>query len=106
MAPAACTRQRVVTARCPVPSSLEHQPALDGIRGLAVLAVMLFHQGYLGGGSLGVDVFFVLSGFLITSLLLIDHANTGRVISLRFWARRARRLLPALIILILIAAFY
>jgi peptidoglycan/LPS O-acetylase OafA/YrhL len=88
------------------PSRLEYQPALDGLRGLAVLAVMVMHQHHFYGGFLGVDVFFVLSGFLITSLLLIDRERTGRVISLRFWARRARRLLPAMLVLIVILALY
>lgn len=60
-----------------------------------MLAVLLFHGGYLRGGYLGVDAFFVLSGFLITSLLLIEHEHRGRVDRWRFYARRARRLLPA-----------
>jgi peptidoglycan/LPS O-acetylase OafA/YrhL len=73
-----------------------HVAALDGLRGLAVLAVLLFHAGHLDGGFLGVDLFFVLSGFLITGLLL-GEATTGRGINLpAFWSRRARRLLPAL----------
>ncbi|WP_241833088.1 acyltransferase family protein [Streptomyces caatingaensis] len=68
---------------------------LDGLRGLAVAAVLLFHAGRLGGGFLGVDLFFVLSGFLITGLLLAE-AGRGRVGLAAFWGRRARRLLPAL----------
>jgi len=75
---------------------LGHQPALDGMRGLAVLAVMGVHAGLLGGGFLGVDVFFVLSGFLITSLLAEEHATTGRISFAAFYRRRALRLLPAL----------
>jgi peptidoglycan/LPS O-acetylase OafA/YrhL len=90
----------------PAPPRLEHQPALDGLRGLAVLAVMVFHQRYLGGGFLGVDVFFVLSGFLITTLLLIDHAKTGKAISLEFWRRRARRLFPPIIVFLAIITLY
>jgi hypothetical protein len=76
-----------------------YQPALDGIRALAVTAVVLFHAGVpgVGGGFLGVDVFFVLSGFLITSLLLDEHRARGRIDLRRFWMRRARRLLPALL---------
>jgi peptidoglycan/LPS O-acetylase OafA/YrhL len=93
-----------------VPDRLAHQPALDGLRGLAVIAVLAYHQnfsqGWGRGGFLGVDVFFVLSGFLITSLLLIDHARTGRVVSTQFWARRVRRLFPALLVLLAIAAAY
>jgi peptidoglycan/LPS O-acetylase OafA/YrhL len=70
--------------------------ALDGLRGVAVIAVLLFHDQRLRGGYLGVDLFFVLSGFLITSLLLADHQQHGRVGLRNFYARRARRLLPAL----------
>lgn len=74
-----------------------HQPALDGLRALAVSAVVLFHAGVrgFGGGYVGVSVFFTLSGFLITSLLLREHAASGRVDAAGFYARRARRLLPA-----------
>ncbi len=70
--------------------------ALDGLRGAAVAGVLLFHGGYLTGGYLGVDLFFVLSGFLITSLLLAESGSSGRIGLGSFWARRARRLLPAL----------
>jgi peptidoglycan/LPS O-acetylase OafA/YrhL len=76
--------------------SLRHIPALDGLRGLAVGGVLLFHAGHLTGGYLGVDLFFVLSGFLITSLLLAEWQRSGRIKLGAFWARRARRLLPAL----------
>ncbi|MGW1289215.1 acyltransferase family protein [Streptomyces sp. NPDC002586] len=73
-----------------------HIAPLDGLRGLAVLAVLLFHAGHLSGGFLGVDLFFVLSGFLITGLLLREAASHGRIGLTAFWGRRARRLLPAL----------
>jgi hypothetical protein len=53
--------------------TLVHEPALDGLRGLAVAAVVAFHLGYVDGGFLGVDLFFVLSGYLITSLLVLEH---------------------------------
>ncbi len=78
------------------------EPALDGVRALAVLAVMLFHANvsWARGGYLGVDTFFVLSGFLITRLLLEEHTRTGRLDLPAFWARRMRRLLPALLLLI------
>jgi peptidoglycan/LPS O-acetylase OafA/YrhL len=90
------------------PAPLHHQPALDGIRALAVAAVMLFHGGvdHARAGFLGVDVFFVLSGFLITYLLLREIAATGRVDAKAFWLRRARRLLPALfLVLVAVAVF-
>ncbi|MFG2000615.1 acyltransferase family protein [Spirillospora sp. NPDC048911] len=74
-----------------------HIPALDGLRGFAVAAVLLFHAGQLRGGFLGVDLFFVLSGFLITGLLLGEAAGHGRIALAAFWGRRARRLLPALV---------
>ncbi|MBF6555136.1 MAG: acyltransferase [Acidimicrobiales bacterium] len=82
--------------------------ALDGIRALAVAAVLLYHGGisWMGGGLLGVDVFFVLSGFLITSLLCRELERSGTVRLGRFWAQRARRLLPALIITLLGVAAY
>jgi peptidoglycan/LPS O-acetylase OafA/YrhL len=80
-------------------SRLRHQPALDGLRGLAVAGVVLFHAGWAGatGGFLGVSTFFTLSGFLITSLLLAERERTGRLDLPAFWGRRARRLLPAAI---------
>ncbi|MDT4987965.1 MAG: hypothetical protein QOI74_2059, partial [Micromonosporaceae bacterium] len=83
-----------------------YRPPLDGVRGVAVAAVVAFHGGVrqLSGGFLGVDAFFVLSGFLITSLLLAEHARTGRVALAAFWGRRARRLLPALLTVLIAVA--
>ena len=77
-------------------------PALDGIRALAVALVLADHGGVHGvpGGFIGVDVFFVLSGFLITSLLLDELGRTGAIDLPGFWVRRARRLLPALILMV------
>ncbi|WP_219518807.1 acyltransferase family protein [Nonomuraea ceibae] len=77
-----------------------HIGALDGLRGLAVAAVLLFHAGHLRGGFLGVDLFFVLSGFLITALLLDELGRQGRLGLTAFWQRRARRLLPALTLMV------
>jgi len=87
------------------PTSTEHRPdshiaALDGLRGLAVIAVLLFHAGKLRGGFLGVDLFFALSGFLITGLLLAEVDRRGRVRLVAFWGRRFRRLLPAVLLLL------
>lgn len=83
--------------------------ALDGLRGLAVVAVMAYHvvPDPLPGGWLGVDVFFVLSGFLICSMLLREHERTQHIDYVRFLTRRARRLLPGLALMlvgILVAA--
>jgi peptidoglycan/LPS O-acetylase OafA/YrhL len=72
-----------------------HQPALDGVRGAAVALVLLFHQGWLSGGYVGVSVFFTLSGYLITSLGLLEHDETRRLDVGAFYGRRVRRLLPA-----------
>jgi peptidoglycan/LPS O-acetylase OafA/YrhL len=87
-------------------TQIPHVAALDGARGAAVAAVLLFHGGHLLGGYLGVDFFFVLSGFLITSLLLAESNRTGTVRLSGFWARRARRLLPALAVLMVGIAIY
>jgi peptidoglycan/LPS O-acetylase OafA/YrhL len=89
-----------------MPPRLRRQPALDGLRGAAVAGVLLFHGGHLRGGFLGVDAFFVLSGFLITSLLLVETGATGRIALGAFWGRRARRLLPALALVLLAVALY
>ncbi|HSO40701.1 MAG TPA: acyltransferase family protein [Labilithrix sp.] len=88
-------------------TSIRHLQALDGLRGLALLGVLFFHAGgALRGGYLGVDLFFVLSGYLITSLLLGEHRATGRVALWPFWVRRARRLFPALLSLMPAIALY
>jgi peptidoglycan/LPS O-acetylase OafA/YrhL len=83
-------------------ASISYQPALDGVRALAVLAVLAFHAQLPGmsGGYLGVSVFFTLSGFLITSLLVAERDGTGRVDVGAFYARRVRRLVPASVLCI------
>jgi peptidoglycan/LPS O-acetylase OafA/YrhL len=86
----------------PQDSRLPYLPGIDALRAIAVLAVFLYHAGvgWAPGGFLGVDVFFAISGYLITSLLLSERRRTGRVRLGQFWLRRARRLLPAVGVLI------
>jgi peptidoglycan/LPS O-acetylase OafA/YrhL len=88
--------------------SRDHIAGLDGIRAVAVIGVLGFHAGVegFGGGLLGVDIFFVLSGYLITSLLVTEWTRTGNLSFLRFYERRARRLLPGLFLLLLLVAVY
>jgi len=87
---------------------LAYLPALDGVRACAVLAVMMFHGGipHMDGGFMGVDAFFVLSGFLITSLLIGEWRQSLTIRLGAFWARRARRLLPAMLLMLLFVAFF
>ncbi len=82
--------------------TLTYVPALDGLRAVAVVAVLLYHLpvAWLPGGFLGVDVFFVISGFLITSILTAEIQRTGGISLRHFWLRRARRLLPALLFML------
>src|SRR5690242_17079608 len=82
---------------------LAYRPGLDGLRAIAVAGVFLYHSriDWLPGGFLGVDLFFVLSGYLITSLLLVEWEARNRIDLRRFWLRRARRLLPALVVVVL-----
>lgn len=91
-APADSTAE--IRARAVVP----YLPGLDGLRAVAVIAVIFYHanHSWLEGGFLGVEVFFVISGYLITLLLLAESTRTGRIDLRDFWLRRARRLLPAL----------
>ena len=92
---------------------LPYMPGIDGLRAIAVLAVFFYHvvNGWMApGGFLGVDVFFVISGYLITSLLLSEFRNAGHLEVVEFWLRRARRLLPAVAVMIavtlLVAAIF
>ena len=87
---------------------MPHLAGLDGIRGLSALAVLLFHAGvsWLPGGFLGVDVFFIVSGYLITALLLAERKRDGSISLAQFWQRRARRLLPALLLILFATTLY
>lgn len=91
------------------PSTDRRQPGLDGLRALAVSLVIAYHGGVPGlsrAGFFGVDVFFVLSGYLITGLLLSERKVTGTIRFARFWARRARRLLPGLLLMLVAVGIY
>jgi peptidoglycan/LPS O-acetylase OafA/YrhL len=77
--------------------------ALDGLRAFAVMLVFLYHRGCLPGGWIGVDIFFVLSGYLITSILVNEHETTGTILLKYFYIRRACRLLPALVVVVCVA---
>lgn len=83
---------------------LPGMPGLDGLRALAVVAVLLYHAGvaWIPGGFLGVEVFFVISGYLITALLVTERNRHGRIDLKAFWLRRARRLLPALYLVVVV----
>ncbi len=85
----------------------DFRPDIEGLRAVAVLAVVLFHAGFPGvsGGFVGVDIFFVISGFLITGLLVRDVTTHGRIRLARFYGARARRLLPASATVIVATAF-
>ncbi|MBC8160001.1 MAG: acyltransferase [Roseiflexaceae bacterium] len=92
----------------PQQKRLPFLPGLDGLRALAVIAVLLYHADlrWASGGFLGVEVFFVISGYLITALLLGEYAATGRIALRAFWLRRARRLLPAAFALMIAVLAY
>ena len=95
--PVETAHHRTVDAASSFPS-MGYQPSLDGLRALSVGVVLLYHAGFswMLGGFFGVEVFFVVSGFLITSLLLDEADRNGQVSFRQFWLRRARRLFPAL----------
>jgi peptidoglycan/LPS O-acetylase OafA/YrhL len=87
---------------------LSYSPGLDGLRAIAVMAVLLYHAdlSFIPGGFLGVEVFFVISGYLITALLLAEFHHKGHISLKEFWLRRARRLLPALYVLLVVTLAY
>jgi peptidoglycan/LPS O-acetylase OafA/YrhL len=87
---------------------LPYLPGLDGLRALAVIVVLLYHAEltWMPGGFLGVEVFFVISGYLITALLLAEWRQLGRIDLKSFWLRRARRLLPAVYLLLVVTLAY
>ena len=92
-----------MAATCAEPRRLGRRPVLDGLRGIAILLVMLSHTGVLPNGYVGVDMFFALSGFLITTLLYEEWERAGTISLRRFYERRARRLLPGLGVLFVVA---
>jgi peptidoglycan/LPS O-acetylase OafA/YrhL len=98
-------RLRGVRRRSDTPEvRLSYSPGLDGLRAIAVMAVLLYHADlpFIPGGFLGVEVFFVISGYLITALLLAEWRQKGTINLKDFWLRRARRLLPALYVLLVV----
>ncbi len=106
--PDAATTSGMTSTAGTLPTSFGHKPALDGLRAVAVLSVMAFHfgAGAFEGGFLGVDTFFVLSGYLITSLLLTEWGRSRTIDFVAFWARRAKRLLPALFLALLLVGIW
>src|SRR4051794_3140355 len=89
-------------------SQTRYMPGLDGLRALAVVAVMVYHadHAWLSGGFLGVEVFFVISGYLITLLLIAEHERSDKINLVQFWKRRFRRLLPALFVMMGVLSVY
>jgi peptidoglycan/LPS O-acetylase OafA/YrhL len=100
--------ERSATAPVAISSArLPYLRGIDGLRALAVMAVLLYHGGLsVMSGFLGVETFFVLSGFLITALLLVEWRQDGSIKVTTFWLRRARRLFPALLLLLLGTSIY
>ena len=82
---------------------MRYMPGLDGLRAIAVLGIIIYHlnRKWLTGGFIGVDTFFVISGYLITSLLLREYEEKGIINLKQFWIRRIKRLLPAVIALLI-----
>lgn len=84
--------------------STRYMPGLDGLRAIAVIGIIIYHlnKQWLTGGFLGVDTFFVISGYLITSLLLFEYESTGIINLKQFWLRRVKRLIPAMSVLVMV----
>lgn len=90
---------------------LKYRPEIDGMRAIAVICVILYHaqlevfgQNFLVGGYIGVDIFFVISGYLISRILFSEHSQTGQINIVRFYERRARRILPMLLFVMILSA--
>ena len=77
-----------------------YRPEIDGLRALAVLGVIFYHSEYLPGGFLGVDIFFVISGYLITSIIYKEYSKTKTFSFINFYQKRIRRLIPALLFVV------
>lgn len=97
-------QELVIASRTATRTPRGYAPALDGVRALAVVAVIVYHAGasWLPGGFLGVDVFFVMSGYLVTALMQRERDRDGHICLTAFWVRRARRLLPALMLMLVV----
>ena len=89
---------------CRVKRSTRYMPGLDGLRAIAVIGIIIYHlnKQWLTGGFLGVDTFFVISGYLITSLLLNEYEETVIINLKNFWIRRFKRLIPAVLTLVFV----
>ena len=104
--PVVRTASRTINPVSQSVSTRPHLPGLDGLRALAVIGVLAFHDNRLNGGFLGVDLFFALSGFLITTLLIDELQRTNTVDLIGFWGRRLRRLLPAVMVLLVVVVVF
>ena len=104
--PAAPAIPRTINSVNQTATARQHLPGLDGLRALAVIGVLAFHDNRLNGGFLGVDLFFALSGFLITTLLIDELQRTNTVNLIGFWGRRLRRLLPAVMVLLIVVVVF
>jgi peptidoglycan/LPS O-acetylase OafA/YrhL len=106
--PDAATTSGTTGSGVALPTSFGHKPALDGLRAVAVLSVMAFHfeASAFDGGFLGVDTFFVLSGYLITSLLITEWGRSRTIDLIAFWGRRAKRLLPAMFLALVLVGIW